>query len=64
MAGPKANLAQGWKIVNSAVHMGEHGDLGLFLRCVHERLEVTLPNRIKLRGYKYNMQKFLESTVN
>ena len=35
LAGPKTNLAEGWKLIKDAVHMGELEAPGMFLGCDH-----------------------------
>ena len=43
--------------------MGRQEEAGLFLACQHDRYEETLPNGVKVRGFKYNMEEYLRSIV-
>ena len=63
LAGPKQNLAEGWRLIKDVVDMGTPDPPGLFLGCIHEPFELTLSDGTNLRGMRYNMSSYLRDTV-
>lgn len=62
LAGPKANLSIGWKMIQEAVEMGRTEPTGLFLGCMHQRIERPVKDGTKVRGIEYDMESFLTLT--
>ena len=46
LAGPKANMAEGWKIIQMGLPMVPPAPLGIFLGCDLRRREVRLPDGV------------------
>ena len=64
LAGPTANLAEGWHLIRSGIRTEEPGDLGLYLSCHHQQSTRQLPISGKtVRVMEYDMQDFLVACV-
>jgi len=64
LAGPTANLKEGWELIRSSIKTDEPHSLGIFLGCKHKSFEKVLPEcGTKVRGVEYNMEDFLRSCV-
>ena len=59
LAGPEANMAEGWRLIQKAVDMETPQPIGHFLGCTHEEFTETLKDGTQIRGIKYNAESFL-----
>ncbi len=50
LAGPKANLAKGWKLITDAVQMGKPEPPGMFLGCEHIPFTTHPPGGTEING--------------
>ena len=63
LSGPTKSLPIGWRLfVDSGIVLEEELPPGLFLGCIHERLE-TVINGIAARGFAYDMEACLLDSV-
>ena len=63
LAGPKENLAEGWKFIRKKILTEDPKPSQLFLGCEHEHSTVTLPSGVTARCVTYNMESFLASSA-
>ena len=71
LAGPKENLAEGWKLIRgnmtdeggTGLMMEDPSPLGHYLGCLHVQGKVTLPNGNVANTITYDMEEFLGSCV-
>ena len=63
LAGPKQNLAEGWRIIRGKVDVEQPGPLGHFLGCKHGQFSDTLEDGTKIQGIRYNAESFLRGCV-
>jgi len=62
MAGPKENLAEGWRLIQKGVNMGKVESVGLYLGCNHKTYSAVSPYIGKpVRVMEYDMSDFLRS---
>ena len=64
MAGPTANLPKGWKMLRQELRLEDETPLGLCLGCRISKGEATLPDKTKVQTVTYDMETYLEMTVN
>ena len=64
LAGPKGNLAEGWKLLRSRLEIGPESSSGMYLGCNIIKNEIRRPqDRVVLRSITYDMESFLEQCV-
>ena len=64
MAGPTANLPKGWKMLRQELRLEDETPLGLCLGCRISKGEATLHDKTKVQTVTYDMETYLEMTVN
>ena len=63
LSGPAGNLEKCWqKLAESGLKLEKEQPPGLFLGCIHERLE-TVINGVTARGFAYNCEAYLLDTA-
>ncbi len=63
MAGPVETSQKAWDKLRKKLTLDKELPANLFLGCKHEIKEVTLPNGVLARKCEYNMEEYLQSTV-
>ena len=63
MAGPTANLPNGWKMLRQELRLEDETPLGLYLGCRISKGEATLRDKTKVQTVTYDMETYLEMTV-
>jgi len=63
LAGPKANLAEGWELIRRKINMEDPAPVSHFLGCTHRVGQCVLPTGVPARTMVYDMQSFLESCL-
>ena len=67
MAGPKKNMAQGWKIIKKGLNVEGpkpvDKDGVLYLGCKQSIDKITLSNNVTVTAMTYDVENFLESCV-
>ena len=64
LAGPAANLNEGWRLIRSGLVTEDPHGLDHYLGCKHEQSENKLPDTgAAVRTMTYNMEDFLRACV-
>eukprot|EP00434_Breviolum_minutum_P033236 symbB.v1.2.029410.t1/scaffold3211.1/size107887/2 len=63
MAGPESSTKQGWAMLRSKLDLEPETDLGLYLACQLVRGETKLKDGTKVSTITYDMESFLEQSV-
>ena len=63
MAGPESSMKQGWAMLCSKLDLEPETDLGLYLGCQLVRGETKLKDGTKVSTITYDMESFLEQSV-
>ena len=63
MAGPESSMKQGWTMLLSKLDLEPETDLGLYLGCQLARGETKLKDGTKVSTIRYDMESFLEQSV-
>jgi hypothetical protein len=63
LAGPTANLAQGWSLIRSKIKTEDPEPVSHYLGCTHKASAVQMPDGTVVKIMEYDMQGFLESSV-
>ena len=63
MAGPESNIKQGWTLLRSKLDLEPETGLGLYLGCQLVRGETKLKDGAKVSTITYDMESFLEQSV-
>ncbi len=63
MAGPEANLDEGWELIRTKLNIEPEGPLGMYLGCNQRREQMTLYGGILANVIICDMESFLEQCV-
>ena len=63
MAGPESSMKKGWSMLRSKLDLEPETDLGLYLGCQLVRGETKLKDGTKVSTITYDMESFLEQSV-
>ena len=62
LAGPKANLEHGWKLITKFLELDPPQPLNLYLGCIHEKRTFKVEGAIA-DVMVYNLEDFLNSSL-
>ncbi len=63
LAGPSANLAEGWNLIRSHIKTEDPEPVTHYLGCTHRASAVKMPDGTVVKTMEYDMQGFSESSV-
>ena len=63
ISGPAAGVKKCWELLRTVIKRGPEEPAGLFLGCIHEDVNITLPDGTIARGKSYNSEALLRDCV-